>query len=47
MTLLARVRHDLAAVRAQSRLIARLLIAALLSYALAQWWDMPESYWAT
>jgi uncharacterized membrane protein YccC len=47
MPLPERLGSTIAAVRAQGRLVARLLIAALLSYALAQALDLPQSYWAT
>jgi hypothetical protein len=43
MPLPERLGSTIAAVRAQGRLVARLLIAALLSYALAQALDLPQS----
>jgi uncharacterized membrane protein YccC len=46
MTLIDRLRRQANAARAQARLVARLLIAALLSYAAAQALHMPQSYWA-
>ena len=46
MTMIDRLRRQANAARAQARLVARLLIAALLSYAVAQALHMPQSYWA-
>jgi uncharacterized membrane protein YccC len=46
MTLADRLNRYIATTHAQAGLVARLLIAALLSYAVAQALHMPQSYWA-